>query len=78
MSPRDHQARTSEIGEPDPIPESTKDRARRVVAGSALDAQDCEHLWMMLGIHPRQDKDIEPDTSVMQPSSFNTTAPRRA
>lgn len=77
MSPRDHQARTSEIGDPDPIPLSTREKARFVVAGHANDAQDCEQLWTMLGIHPSQDKDPEGiDLGATPSATFNRSTPK--
>ena len=57
--PRDHQARTSEIGDPDDLDDITKAKARYTVAGHAKDAADCEMLWRMLGIHPDKNDEVK-------------------
>lgn len=52
---RDHESRSSEIGDVDPLDDGTKAKARYIVAGNAIDAEDAVMLWEMLGIHPDQD-----------------------
>jgi hypothetical protein len=52
-SQRDHEARTSEIGDVDPFDEDVKVRARYLVAGNSDTADECQLFWRMLGIHPK-------------------------
>jgi hypothetical protein len=62
-SQRDHEARTSEIGDVDLFDdEDVKVRARYVVAGNSDTADECQLFWRMLGIH--QQEPIGYDTGV--------------
>ena len=42
----------AELGEVEPLADSTADRARRVVAAYATDADECRIFLSMLGIGP--------------------------
>jgi len=57
---RDHEARTSEIGEVSPPDETTLYKARRTVAANSDSVADALDLMLMLGIHPSQSDPEEP------------------
>ena len=59
MSPnaRDHEARTAEITEVDPLDETTLHQARLTVAANSTTVEEATTFMLMLGIHPSQDDD---------------------
>lgn len=67
MSPRDSRAMTDLCEYHDPPTAEQRERARRVVAGNAVDVADATDLMMMLGLLPGQ----EMECGSTQPISFN-------
>lgn len=50
----------TETMECDPLEETQIERARRTVCANSADATEAIELMMMLGIHPDQDKAVQP------------------
>ena len=64
MNARDHEARTSEITDCDPIDEITLNQARLMVCANSDNAAEAELVMRMLGIHPDKDDDESYATKV--------------
>lgn len=56
-SPRDYQARSSEMPvDIEPFDDDTKAHARLIAYEHSHDLQECAEFWRMLGIHPDQEE----------------------
>lgn len=56
-SPRDHEARTAEVGDVYAFDETTVHQARLTVAANSSSPQEAAEFMRMLGIHPSQQDD---------------------
>lgn len=53
----DHQAQADEVDGFDLLTTEQRAAARRTVANYSTDTDECVEFFMMLGIHPRQERD---------------------
>lgn len=55
----DHRCLTDEVEYFDPLTEDQKAKARRTIAGNAIDVDDAIEIMMMLGVHFSQEGELE-------------------